>query len=121
MAWMERNIAATAMNDIPTSVRKTDFGERFQYWTGASGRRYLFSAVRVEDLADFADAVVVIAARAGSKSLRDLWIGETDGNGDLHGRARRRRAKGALAFVHLLSPHRHERRAIIDDLAAAAA
>ncbi len=105
------------MYETPDSVRMTDLSDRFRYWTGVSGRRYLFSTVTIADLRDFADAVVLISTGENRDTQAGrVWVGETDCEGNLTGPQMKPRE--GSAFVHLLSTHGIERRSIVEDLAA---
>lgn len=90
-------------------------GERFHYWCGQSGRRYLFSAVTANDLLDFTAAIVVLARRDGAAVVGEQAM-VLDGEGRKLLAARLAAEPGTAAFVHLLSPTEASRRAVIDDL-----
>lgn len=47
-------------SEVPTGA---GFGDRFRYFRGASGRRYLFTVINRDELADFSSAVVLLARR----------------------------------------------------------
>lgn len=98
-------------DECPKLARRAGLDCQFRYWRGVSGRRYLFSAVAPEALADFRDAVVIFA--------------EPDGDGGFTGRAlfqicahpvTDRPAPGEIVLIHLLSPSETGRRRIMDDL-----
>jgi hypothetical protein len=117
------------LSDLPPEVpQRAGLGDRFHYFRGATGRRYLFSAVAEADLASFRSAVVVFANRADDGRLRATWAAVLDRLGRPHGLAGRRdgdwppaEAPGSLALIHLLSRSESERFAILSDLLAAAA
>ena len=99
----------------PDVVRGLGLESKFRYWRGASGRRYLFSAISARDLIDL-DNVVVLIPRADHD--RAGWVGEF--------RAAAASAQFTAlpdrpAFVHLLARSENERRAVIEDLAPLAA
>lgn len=89
--------------------------ERYHYWCGRSGRRYLFSAVTANDLLDFTAAVVVLARRDGAAVTGEEAM-VLDGEGRKQLEARLAVDPGIAAFIHLLSPTDAARRATIDDL-----
>jgi hypothetical protein len=90
-------------------------GERYHYWCGRSGRRYLFSAVTGDDLLDFTAAIVVLARRTGPSIVGEqAMVLDAEGRSLLA--ARLGADPGMAAFVHLLSPTDASRRAVIDDL-----
>ena len=62
------------LSDRPPQVpQRAGLGGRFHYFRGCSGRRYLFSSVPAETLADYRSAVVVLAesTRAGRLVAQD--------------------------------------------------
>jgi hypothetical protein len=103
--------------DAPESARNAGLGYRYRYWRGASGRRYLFTAIPSESLADFRSVVVIQAEPVADGRLRARAVyaigekGETDG-------VPPRKAPGDKVFVHFLAASEEERRRIIEDLAA---
>lgn len=103
----------------PAVSRLVGLAQRFHYWCGISGRRYLFTSVTAQELADFREAIVVIAGPDGAGGM----VGHTvtilgDGSdGDRRAVARAlRRDPRLVAFVHLLAPTEAERRAALADL-----
>lgn len=104
---------------VPRLADLAGFGDRFHFWCGASGRRYLFSAVEARALADFRDALVVLARRDANGALIGeavTLIGGTDAaeRGTLT--ARLAADPRLEAFVHLLAPTLHARQAALDDI-----
>jgi hypothetical protein len=95
-------------------------GERYHYWCGHSGRRYLFSAVTAGELLDFTAAVVVLARRNGTAIVGEEAM-VLDGEGRKQLEARLAADPGIAAFIHLLSPTDAARRAAIEDLLGIAA
>jgi hypothetical protein len=96
--------------------------ERYRYFAGRSGQRYIFTKMSVADLEDCRQAVVILLAkpdpRSGKrKDDRPVWLGEIDRHGKRHGP---RLTKGRLArsdvFVHLLAENAGMRRSILNDL-----
>jgi hypothetical protein len=81
---------------------------RYLYWHGHSLRRYLFTCTAPDDVADFADGVVM--AVSGGQIA---WIGEVSGFLRLPAAAR---PPGASLYVHLLAATAEARRAVIEDL-----
>ncbi|MCW2308575.1 hypothetical protein [Rhodobium gokarnense] len=87
--------------------------DRYQYWVGASGKRYLFTTMPVAIISDFQTAVVLTTHPDDSRETS--WIGtaaEFLAESASLGQPKR-------AYVHLLSPTRAARQAVIDDLHAA--
>jgi hypothetical protein len=106
--------------DVP---RMAGLGDRFHYFRGASGRRYLFTAVTARDAGDFSLAVAALADRIADGKLAVRWIASLDARGrpmtpDRHWP---RIPPGAVVLVHLLAADEAERRAVVADLAASAA
>lgn len=109
--------------DRPSTIEKTSFSEKFGYLKGASGRRYLFSAVALDDLPSFRDVVVVLSEKAAAGTRQVIWVGALDGEPNDAERARRAFAswmrRAAEAHIHLLAGSHEERRRVIDDICAA--
>ena len=104
--------------DAPESARSAGLGYRYRYWRGASGRRYLFTAIPSESLVDFRSVIVVHAEPVAGGKLRARAVyavgdkGETDG-------VPPKKAPGDKVFVHFLAVTEDERRQAVADLAAA--
>jgi nitroreductase len=110
------------LSDQPPEVpRKVGLGDRFHYFRGASGRRYLFSEVTATDLADFRGAVFLAAERLGSSRLAATWIGTIDTAGRLAAADQHwpRFRPGVVMLVHLLAVGERKREAAVADLVAA--
>jgi hypothetical protein len=103
---------------VPVAAVRAGLAFRFHYWCGVSGRRYLFTAVSAEALADFHDAVVVLARR-GEDGLVGCSIAAVGGDDDPE-RLRLSEAMAAdrrlVAFIHLLAPDSAHRQNILSDL-----
>jgi hypothetical protein len=102
--------------DAPESARDAGLGYRYRYWRGASGRRYLFSAVPSKALADFRSVIVIHAEPVADGRLRArvvYTVGAHDSTEPSPARA-----PGDKVFVHFLAATEEERRRIIEDLAA---
>ncbi len=108
----------------PKSAEAGGFGARFRFWIGASGRRYLFTAVAAEGLADFADAVIVVARGNAARGYAGVDIADLGTPGEASAaRISRRVASdpGLTAFVHLLAADAAKRGDIAADLIGATA
>lgn len=106
---------ALPSDDPPEPARDAGYGDQFRYWRGASGRRYLFSLVPNEALADFRFVVVMLAERMADGRLIGRSLIEVDGAGWADPN---RPAAGEIAFVHFLAATREARQKVIEDLAA---
>lgn len=99
-------------SSIPRIVLEAGLPARFRYWSGGSGRRYLFTSTDVEAVKHFDNAVVIVA-RYG----RIVWAGQYAepeyGRSPMYQLSRR---AGAQVFVHLLARDEVQRSEIIDDL-----
>jgi hypothetical protein len=96
-------------------------GDRFHYFRGSSGRRYLFSALAEADIAGFHSAVVMIARPAAHGRLAAHWIAALDASGRPVAGDRRwplAIARDAVVLVHLLSEDEQQRRDLVADLTA---
>lgn len=81
---------------------------RYVYWSGYSGRRYLFTAAAPESVADFEEGVAIAVAEG-----RIVWAGEIAAFAFA---PRSSRFSGAAFYVHLLADNAQERHAIARDL-----
>ena len=112
------------LSDQPPEVpQRAGLGDRFHYFRGNSGRRYLFSTVAANELADFHSAVVVLAKRVAGGRLAAHWIAPVDPFGHPQGVGRDRRwplvFRDTVILVHLLAAGEAERRDLVADLSAA--
>lgn len=105
---------------VPQSAASIGQGERFRYWQGASGRRYLFSRVELVELSTFADAVVILLTADGAAARPTVLVGEIDQEGTLRGPDGAPLMESAdIAYVHLLARDSEARTAVMDDIIAA--
>ncbi|MEX0853963.1 MAG: hypothetical protein WD036_11880 [Bauldia sp.] len=103
----------------PDLARRAGLGDRFHYFCGRSGRRYLFSAVGRRDLVDFRSAVIILAGRTPAGRLAALAITTLDAAGEPVGGWRHWLPAAPpdwVVLVHLLASNEAARRAIVDDL-----
>jgi hypothetical protein len=108
---------ALVVDGAPRTTRRLEQADRFRYWRGRSGRRYLFSAMPADALGDLASVVVLMAAETAQGPSRIVWIGEIDAAGLRQGRT----VGGAgihrtRIFVHFLAETDADRQALIADL-----
>jgi hypothetical protein len=107
----------------PEAPKRVGFGDRFHYFRGLSGRRYLFSTVGVNELADFRSAVVMVARRAADGRMAAHAVAVLDRLGRPCGGIRPWPpvpAPGSVILVHLLSATERARFDLVDDLAGTA-
>jgi hypothetical protein len=81
---------------------------RYLYWSGRSGRRYVFTCTSADSLADFEDGVAIAV-----RGERTIWVGEVRELARMAADALPRRAS---IYLHLLASTLEARRAVIDDL-----
>ena len=94
---------------VPLSAVEAGLPPRFVYWSGRSGRRYLFTCIDRDWLEDCRDALVLEA-----QGDHILQAGEaTEFRPSARGGC-----EPATLFVHLLARSAEERRAIVEDLLA---
>jgi len=102
---------AIPSDDAPKPARRAGLDGQFRYWRGASGRRYLFSLIPPESLADFRDVVVIFAEPEGDRLLcRALFTAGAEPAAPP--------AAGEIVLVHLLAATEAGRRRIVADLTA---
>jgi hypothetical protein len=108
------------LSDQPPEVpRRAGLGDRFHYFRGCSGKRYLFSAVAADELGDFHSAVVILARHAGNGRLSANSVLLLDAFGRPAGSDRHRLraiSAGTVVLVHLLSGTEAERHDLVSDL-----
>ncbi len=95
----------TGSSSIPHIAREAGLLDRYRYWVGRSGARYLFTRMEAEDLPNWAGAVAVLAE---GDTVR--WAGPA-------AEAPAGQAAGCSAFVHFLAASPAERTRVIQDLA----
>ncbi|MDR3374228.1 MAG: hypothetical protein P4L98_10925 [Ancalomicrobiaceae bacterium] len=103
----------------PSTARSLGFGDGFRYWRGASGRRYLFSAVPQDAIDGLANVVVIEAAdpQYGTEPA-PVWLGEVDGAGSRNGYSiGRTRGRAIRTFVHFPAGSDPDRHSAMLDLA----
>jgi len=116
-------VLSPLLSDQPPEVpQRVGLGDRFHYFRGHSGRRYLFSTVTPDEIGDFRSAVMITARPAPGGRLLADWIAVLDRFGRPAGNDRRRplaRTAEAVFLVHCLSASEAERFDLVADLAAA--
>jgi hypothetical protein len=100
-----------------------EFADRFVYWRGASGRRYIHTVYDADACPPLPGAVFVAVARGGDGYCRALAVGRfpkphafnlarpADDGSSAH--------RADEMHVHLLAEDEAERRAVVEDLRGA--
>jgi hypothetical protein len=106
----------------PGLARRAKLGDRFRYWRGQSGERYLFSAVPFDTLADYRSAVAILAEPTADGRFLAWTAALIDASGTLNADNSwpDGEAYGSIAFVHFLAETETEQRALLGDLFAPA-
>ncbi|MEM1047579.1 MAG: hypothetical protein AAGL24_15580 [Pseudomonadota bacterium] len=96
--------------------------EQFRYWHGASGARYVFTEIDVQEIDDYPETVVLVLDARRRSALRLAYLGEIDCASETPDQAlaEARDTSSMRAFVHLLAETPERRQQVIADLAAAA-
>ena len=126
---VRRDTAQTSSVDAPLAgLAESGLAERFRYWCGASGRRYLFSVFPVDgrhgldDCPPYADSVMVAVLRQADGRRRILHAADTGPLPEVvFGGAALAAAVAAGAneiHLHLLAPDVAARASIVADLLA---
>ena len=113
------------LSDHPPEIpQQAGLGDRFHYFRGRSGRRYLFTVVPRESLEDFRNVVVILAeaqpgGRLGAKTVATVdalgRIGPAPDPGLLPPADRQ-----TLCLIHLLAASETERLRVVADLTSPA-
>jgi hypothetical protein len=93
--------------NVPHVAIAAGMAGRYRYWTGRSGRRYLFTQLAAKSLDDFDDGVFLLV-RFGTV--------ETVGDRNAISAALADGCHGAVLYVHLLATSAASHAHIIDDL-----
>jgi hypothetical protein len=113
-------VAPPLLSDQPPEVpRRAGLGDRFHYFRGVSGRRYLFTEVALGDLRDFHSAVVMLARRQADGRLAAFSVSVSVSHvpAEPAGRAHMGMPPAhTVALVHLLAGSEALRRDLIADL-----
>lgn len=92
--------------------------DRFCYWQGRTGKRYLFTKIDLEELPGFADCVLLLALEQKDASPILHWVGEIkDFTPQCFRTLSADYAGGLTAYIHLLSDNGQERQKMVLDLA----
>lgn len=115
-------VAPPLLSDRPPEIpQKAGLGDRFHYFRGRSGRRYLFTVVAGEALADFRSVVAMLAEPTPAGRLSARALVTLDALGCIGPGADPAwppaEDRKTLYLVHLLAATDTERRAVIADLA----
>ncbi len=98
----------TLSSEVSRAALAAGAPPRYIYWSGYSGRRYLFTEAGPEWVADLEDGVAIAVADG-----RVVWAGEAAA---LAFTPRARRFSGAKLYVHLLAATAEERCSVVHDL-----
>lgn len=110
----------THMDTLPDILSGLAHGERYRYFRGRSGQRYIFTKMPAADLPDCRQAVMVLLPKGKSpeQQATPVWLGEIDTHGKRHGpRLNARTLAKSEIFVHLLAENAEKRGKILSDLA----
>jgi hypothetical protein len=103
----------------PGLAHRAEFGDRFRYWRGRSGARYLFSKVPFEALVDFRRAAAVMAepvTDGGFLAWSAAIIDSTGRLDSLDPAWPTSVPAGSVVFVHFLAESDAELEALLGDL-----
>ncbi len=108
----------SVVSDRPPGVpQRVGLGDRFHYFRGYSGRRYLFSLIEADALGDFRSAVAMLARPHENGRIAAHTIAVLDPSGRAVGvRRRLSPSPDDLVLVHLLAATDAERWDLVSDL-----
>lgn len=116
---MVAELSPILSDTTPGLARRARLGDRFQYWRGRSGTRYVFSAVPFNALADFRSALAILAEPTRDGRFMAWTAADIDSAGWLHPHDSAwpdEAPPGSIAFVHFLAESDGERDEAITDL-----
>ena len=94
---------------------------RFCYWQGASGKRYLFSEIAQLDIPSFSDCILLVAIGTQDNQQLFCWAGDcSDFSLDRLKRIAQNAGHNVRYYVHMLADNLLERRVVTSDLRRAA-
>lgn len=96
---------------VPEAAIAAGIPARYRYWSGQSGRRYVFTRIPSRDAAEFAQAVLLVA-----RGDVPIWAGSALAWPDVNWASK---DPSHEFYVHLLAAGEPERHAIADDLLGA--
>lgn len=103
----------------PDLARRAELGDRFRYWRGRSGTRYLFSMVPFDSLTDFRRAAAIVAEPLTDGGFLAWSAAIIDSGGRLDALDAawpRGVPAGSVVFVHFLAESDAELEALLGDL-----
>ena len=107
------------MSSSPAFDLENEFGDRFCYWTGASGKRYIHSVYRPDDCPPLPGAVFIEVCRMADGSRKPLRAGRFAPFWDLPVNSQGRLdAACREVHVHLLAEDDSTTARVLDDLTA---
>ncbi len=95
----------------PRVSEELGVGSQFKYWSGASGHRYLFTRISLEEVPDYAEKLVLIT---DAKSESVIWLGYQGIPNEKNPMPVLKPSQGA--YVHLLAEGSTERDRAQNDL-----
>jgi len=99
--------------------RRAELGDRFRFWRGGSGARYLFSAVPFEALTDFRQVAVIVAEPTADGAFLAWSAASIDSGGNLYPLDAAWPScapTGSFVFVHFLAENEAGVDALLGDL-----
>lgn len=116
------NIPFLPLGRCPDIDHANGLADKFRYWHGASGDRYVFTEIDLNEIDEYTETVVLLMDARRRSGLKLAYLGEADCINATQTRllAAAKRSKFVRAFIHLLAKDADRRKHIIADLAAAA-
>ena len=106
---------------VPRFVVRCGLDDRFRYWAGASGHRYLFTAIDGEELASFSTGVALLVRENSpghAEAVEAVNLAESGSMAAFELASRLAADPRLTAYVHLLADRESARHALIADLTA---
>lgn len=99
---------------LPRSAAEAGITDRFRYFRGRSGRRYLFTRIEPEAVGDYERALIVLTQDRG-EGERIIWVDPRAARNAVPVPAAVL-AQADAVYVHLLATRAEERRRIAADI-----
>lgn len=108
-------------SDIPKAkigaISQNGLTNRFCYWQGDAGERFLFSQIEFWDLPNFTQCVVLLINEQDLQPNRQFWVGQIESlSSRIFSKVTELERQRLSVYVHLLAGSVHERQKVVHAL-----